>query len=170
MPTILVPIDLRNPRVSSLAGNAYWRVAPFTAYDSGHWEFLNGVDGKIYGAVTVPQDVTLTPNAKIVLIVCANNISGNVVLQVSTKPIAPLDVLDPPALTAESAQTIAMPNVARARQDVVFPPSGSLADTCAEACPLQLLIVEIYRNGMNAADNLPVPLELHAAYLQVDVM
>lgn len=163
--TVRVPIHLHTPRVSSGAGNVFWTVVGLTAYDLGHWQFLKA-DGKLYGQVAVPKNLSATPNAKIVLAFGANATSGAVRWQVSTKSVADGASMNPSSLTAETAQNITVPGTARLRKDVTFPASGNLAETIAAD---RILIVEIYRNGSNAGDTCSANAELYGAWLQCDV-
>lgn len=166
MATIRVPIDLRNPRVTSLAGNAFWTVEGLTAYDAGRWEFIKDEDGKVYGLVPVPKTLAGTPNGKIILVIAANATSGATRLQVSTKAIADAESLNPASLTAETAQNITVPGTAWLRKDVTFPTSGSLGETLAAD---DVLLVEVFHDGNDAGDTLTVATLLYAAFLQVDV-
>jgi hypothetical protein len=162
MATIRVPIDLRNPRVSTLAGNSFFTVVGLTDWDGGHWEFLKDVEGKIYGVVPVPKNLHGTPNAKIVLTLAANATSGVTRMQVGTFPPADAESLNPGALTDETAQDITVPGTARLRKDVSFTLTNApVAD--------DLLIVEIFHDGDHANDTLAVNTELWLAQLEVDV-
>jgi hypothetical protein len=164
--TVRLPIDLRNPRVSSLAGNAFFTVTGLTAVDLGFWNFVKDVDGKVYGVVVVPKNLNATPAAKIVLSIAANATTGVTRLQVSTKAVADAESLNPSALTAETAQDITVPGTARLRKDVTFPASGNLTETLAAD---DLLLVEIFHVGSHANDTLAQPTELYAAFLQCDL-
>jgi hypothetical protein len=164
--TVRVPVDLRNARVSSLAGNSFWTVRGLTAWDAGHWEFAQDVDGKAYGVVTLPKNLAGTPNAKLVLAVAANATTGVTRLQVSTKAIADTESLNPATLTAETAQDITVPGTARLRKDVTFPTSGSLGEAVAAD---DLLVVEFFHVGSHANDTLATQTELYSAWLQCDV-
>lgn len=166
MATIRVPIDLRNPIVSSLAGNSFFIVTGLTAWDAGHWEFAQDVDGKIYGIATVPKNVSATPNAKIVLAIAANATTGVTRLQVKTKAVADTESLNPAALTAETAQDITVPATARLRKDVTFPSTGNLTETVSAD---DILIVEVFHEGSHVNDTLAANTELYEAWLQVDI-
>lgn len=163
--TVRVPIDLRNPRVTTLAGNSFFTVEGLTAWDAGRWEFVKDVEGRIYGVVAVPKDVKATANAKIILAIGANATSGVTRLQVSTKAIADAESMNPSSLTAETAQDITVPGTARLRKDVTFPSSGSLGETVAAD---DLLLVEITHLGAHANDTLNAATEFYSAFLQID--
>lgn len=164
--TIRIPIDLRSPRLSSLAGNSFWTVVAMGAVDAGHWQFKQDVDGRIYGVVTVPKNVNATPNAKLKLAIAANATSGVTRLSASTKAVATAEALNPGSLTAETAQDITVPATARLRHDVTIPSAGSLAETVAAD---DLLLVELFHEGAHANDTLAVNTELHEAWLEIDV-
>ena len=163
---VRLPIDLRNPRVATLAGNSFFTVAGLTAGDFGYWQFVKDVEGRIYGVVAIPKNVAATPNAKVVLVTSANATTGVTRLQVSTKAIADGASLNPASLTAEPAQDITVPSTARLRKDVTFPSTGSLTGTVAAD---GLLLVEITHLGAHVNDTLAVNTELWVAYLQIEV-
>lgn len=164
--TVRIPINFRNPRFTSLAGKAWWAPVGLTALDLGRWEFLKDDDGKIYGTVLVPRNVAATPNAKIVVSIMANATTGVTRLQVSTKAVADAESLNPASLTAETAQDITVPATARLRKDVTFPSSGSLTEAVAAD---DILLVELYHNGLHANDTLAVNTEVPEAALQIDI-
>lgn len=164
--TVRVPIDLRAPRVSSLAGNAHWTVAALTAWDAGLWQFLKDVDGKAYGVVGVPKNLAVTPNGKIGVALAANATSGVTRWSVKTKAIADAESFNPASLTAETAQDVTVPATAYLRKDVTFPSAGSLGETLAAD---DLLVVEFFHEGAHANDTLAVNSLLLAAWLQCDI-
>jgi hypothetical protein len=166
MTTIRIPIDLRNPRVATLGGNAFFTVGALTAWDAARWEFVKDVEGRIYGVVPVPKNVAGTPAGKIILDIAASATSEVTRLTVATKAVADAESLNPAALTAETAQDITTPGTARLRKTVTFPAAGSLTEALAAD---DLLIVEITHNGNHANDTLTVNTELYAAFLQVDI-
>ena|SRR3990172_1908511 len=167
MATIRIPIDFRNPRVSSFAGNSFFTVTGLTVVDGGHWEFAKDVDGKIYGIVHIPTNVAATTNGKIILAVGANLASGITTLQISTKAIGNTESLNPSALTAESSQDITLPSPARTRTDVTFPAAGFLSEALASG---DLLWVEVAHLGSTSlTDTLTVNTELWQGLLEVSV-
>ena len=165
--SVRLPIDLRNPRVTTLAGNSFFTVTGLTAGDFGYWQFVKDVEGRLYGVVAIPKNVAGTPSAKVVLVTSANATTGVTRLQVSTKAIADGESLNPASLTAETAQDITVPSTARLRKDVTFPSTGSLTEMVAAD---ELLLVEIAHLGAHVNDSLSVNTELWAAFLQVDVL
>ena len=160
--TLRVPINLTTPRSTSLAGNSFWSVLGLTDWDAGHWEFVKDVEGKVYGQVTVPQNLAPTPNAKIVLVVGANATSGVTRLQVGAAPIADAESMNPGSLTDETAQDITVPGTAYLRKDVEF-------DMATDPAAEDVLIVEVFHDGDHANDTLAVNTILWGAYLEVDV-
>lgn len=164
--TVRLPITILTPQVSANQGNAYFTVAALTAWDAGHWELVNGASGNLYGIVHVPNNLNATPNAALYLTLAANVVSGAARLQVFEASVPAGGSLNPGALSAEAAQTVAVPGAARQRLDVRFPTAGNLAVTPAAN---DVLIVRIFRDGSNAADTLATPVELYEATLQVDL-
>ena len=159
--TVNIPIDFRNPRVSSLAGNSWFSVLALTNWDAGHWEFLKDVDGKIYGVVPVPKNVNATPNAKIILQMAWNATSGVSRLSVKSKNVANAATLDA-SFTAETSQDITVPGTAYFREDVTFTLTNAPAAD-------DLLLVEVFHEGAHANDSVAVNTLLFEAFLQVDI-
>lgn len=162
--TIRIPIDLRNPRVSSLGGNSFWNVLGLTNVDFGIWEFVKDVDGKIYGVVPVPTNLDGTPAPAIILIVGANATSGVTRLNVSTKSVAKDAESYNVSLTADTAQDITVPGTARLTKEVIFT-VGDLTNIVAD----DLLVVELFHEGSHGNDTLAVNTELVEAFLRVDI-
>jgi len=160
--TIRVPIDLRNPIASSLAGNSFFNVTGLTALDLAHWEFVKDVEGKIYGVVGVPTPLAATPNAKIILQLAANATTGVSTMQVSSKAVADAESFNPGSLDSETAEDVTMPSTAYDRKEV------SISLTNAPEAD-DILLVEIFHDGDAANDTLAVNTLLVAAYLEIDV-
>jgi len=161
MATIRVPVDLRNPRVSSLAGNSFFSVLALTNWDAGHWQFVKDVDGKIYGAVAVPKNLAGTPNASLRLVTAYNATTGVSRWSVKSKDPADGETLDA-SFTSETAQDITVPGTAYFRKDVSFTLTNAPAAD-------DLLLVEVFHEGAHANDTVAVNSLLFAAYLQCDV-
>lgn len=168
MPTTLdLSCELLTPRVSSLAGNAFWNVIGLTALDSGHLEFVKDVDGKAYYKIRVPKNLNATPNAKIGVILKANATSGVCRLKVSSKAVADdAESLNPASLTAETSQDITVPATAYLSKRIIFPTSGSLAETVAAD---DYLLIELFHEGAHANDTLAVNSLIEDVFLRCDV-
>lgn len=149
------PVTLVNPRSTSLAGNAFFTVLGLTDWDAGHWEFVKDVDGKIYGNVLVPTNVTA---ATLRLVIAANATSGVTRLNVGYAAIANNESLNPSALTDSTAQDITVPGTAYLRKDVTFSLTG-LAGA-------DLVVVELFHEGSHANDTLAVNTLLFGAWLE----
>lgn len=164
--TVRVPIDFHTPRFTSTPGNAFWRPLGLTALDFGHWEFVQDVDGRIYGQVTIPKNLNATPNGKIILALAANATAGVTRMQVSTRAFATAESLNPATLTAETAQDITVPATAYLRSDQTFPTAGSLGETLTGD---DVLLVEVYHVGLHANDTLATNTLLAGGWLECDV-
>lgn len=160
--TVPIMIDLRNPRLTSLAGNAFPGVLGLTDWDAGIWEFVKNVDGKVYGVVYIPNNVNATPNAKIILILGANATSGVTRMNIGTNPPADGESYNPSSLTDETAVDITVPGTARLLKHQSFTLTNAPAAK-------DLLIVEVFHNGAHVNDTLAVNTELLAAILEIDV-
>lgn len=151
------PIQLLNPRTTSLSGNSFFTVLGLTDWDAGHWEFLLDVEGKVYGIVRVPP--SYVSGGSIKLEIGANATTGVTRLVVATKAVADGESMNP-TLTDETAQDITVPGTAYLRKTVTF----SLTETLAAS---DLLIVEVFHDGDHANDTLAVNTLLFGAWLEV---
>ncbi|TAL13936.1 hypothetical protein EPN95_04585 [Patescibacteria group bacterium] len=160
MATIRIPIDLKNPRVTSLAGNSFFTVIGLTAWDAGHWEFVKDVDGKIYGAAIVDLQGGAFSSAQVRLIQAWNATTG--VSRMSMGYDSPADgaSLNPASLTAIAAQDITVPATARLRKDVVFTGLTGLAQD-------DLVIFEFFHEGAHLNDTVAVNTELFDAVMEI---
>lgn len=162
--TVRIPIDFRNPRVSTMAGNCFWTVLALTNVDLGIWQFVKDVQGKLYGVVTVPAGLAGTVAPAIVLSIGANTTSGVTSLNVATKAVAPTAESMNVALTSDTRQDITVPATARNNLAVTFT-VGDLANIVAN----DILVVEVFHDGTQAADTLAIDTELYEAWLRVDL-
>lgn len=137
-------IDLRNPRVTSLAGNSFFTVLGLTDWDFGHWEFVKDVDGKVYGVARLGATVTT-----INLLIAANATSGVTRLSVRHKTVTDADSLNPGSLTAITSQDITVPGTAYLAKKVTFTITETVAGKDA-------MIIEVFHEGAHANDTLAV--------------
>lgn len=163
MSTQTYPVDLRNPQVSSNAGNAAFNTVGLTAWDEGGYQFVKAVDGSVFGIVAIPQGLATPNNAKIILQCMANATLGNTCLQVLTHAVGASASFNPASLTAESLQIVAVPGTAYQRFDVTFTLSVTVAANDS-------LIVQVYHNGTNVSETLAQNLELVGCFLQIDLV
>ena len=163
MTTVRIPIDLRNPRLTSLAGNSFFTVFGFTNHDFGHWEFVKDVDGKIYGIVGIPPNVSGTPNAKCILVIAANATVGVWRNIVNYKTVAPGETVQL-TYTAGASQDITVPGTAYLTKEITHTlPTGSFIGG-------NLIFIEIFHEGAHANDTLAPNAFLVEAYLEIDVI
>jgi len=156
-----IPIRLRVPRSSTLAGNSAYSVTALTAHDFAVWEFVNNVEGRIYGYVTLPLSFATTPTPTIWLTLASGVASGNMRFRVSTKCVVDGQSFNPAAFTAESYQNIPSGGI-WIRKDAAYPIQEPLV-------PRGLLLVEITRDGANAVDTAEGVAYLIEAYLEIDL-
>ncbi len=163
--TRYIPIALDTPATSSTPGNSYWTVAPLTAWDAGHWEFVKDVNGRVYGMVRVPPSVAVVPNAAVVLSIASFAVTGVTRLQVSTAEVRDGDTTytyNQGLLTAETAQDVGIPAYGYMRKDVTFPlTTVPTADV--------ILLVAVDHLGAHANDTLAENTLVFNAYLKIDV-
>ena len=160
MDKIRIPIDVRTPRVTTLAGNSFFTVVGLTAWDAGHWQFVKDVDGKIYGTAIVDLQGGSFSSAQVRLIQAWNATTGVSRMSVGYDSPADAATLNPAALTAISAQDITVPATARLRKDVVFTGLTGLAQD-------DVIIFEMFHEGAHANDTVAVNTELFDAILEI---
>lgn len=166
MPTIPIALDLRNPRMATLGGNAWWTVHALSNIDLGYWEFLKDVDGKVYG-VSEPFPATLagTPAAKIVLITGYGTATTGVARwNVMTKCLAQDAESWDVTLTNDTAQDITVPGTARLGKKITFS-AGDLGNIAAG----DVVVLDILHEGSHANDTVAQNSELFQAFMLVDV-
>lgn len=156
----IIPVDLQNPRVSTLGGNSAWTVAALTDYDAGIWDFLKDVDGKVYGIVRVPEDYG--SGGTIILSMAWNATTGVSRLLIGTTPVADGESFNPAALTDETAQDITVPGTAYFRKDVSF----TLTPTLVAG---DILLVEVFHQGSHGNDTVAVDTLMWGAFFGYDV-
>lgn len=157
---VRIPINLTNPRASTLQGNTFFTVLGLTDWDAGAWGFVDVVDGKVYGWVGVPKNLEASPVAEIVLSIAGPLANDSVRLNVATAFVSEGDSFDPAALTDATAQTVAMPATAYLRKDATF----TLASQPAAG---DIMVVEIVRHGGAAGDTYPAIMYLVGAFLDI---
>lgn len=164
---IRIPIDLRMPRQTTLAGNSFQLFVPLTLIDMMIWGFAKDVLGALYGIVRVPKNAANPPNIRFVLDLSANATTGVTVMNVSTNGVSDGDSFNPGAWSGSADQYIIVPGTARQRESVVFPASGVWTDPYVAD---DLILVAITHVGTDALDTLAVTTELWGAYMECDVL
>ena len=160
-PRLRLPVRLRVPRSSTLAANATFNVTALTAHDIAVWEFVNNVEGRVYGYVLLPVTVAANPAAELRLLTASAAASGNTRWRVATKGVADGQSLNPAALTAEAYQNVPSGG-AWVMKEVTFALTEPLL-------PRGILLVEVTRDGGNALDTAEGIAYLIEAYLEVNL-
>lgn len=162
-----IPIDLRNPGITTNPGNSFWTVSAFTAPDFGHWEYIKDVDGDVFGLVAVPQNMAATPNAKIILWLSHTGAVSTEVtrMQVLADPVASTESI-PTSMTGVEVRDLTFAATTADKTDeFIFPATGSMtAPTAGDQ-----LFVQVLHNGIHENDTLSQNTRLIAAYLRIDV-
>ena len=165
--TTRIPIDFTNPGVSANAGNAWFAPeamsTPTPDFDAGVWHMLEDVESRLYGFVTVPNTIGGTPAAKIILQFAANSTAGSAVsrIQVSTRAVADNEDLNG-SMTAETEVSVTMPTTAYRIEEYS-------RDMTTDPAAKDLLMVEVFHDGDDAADTLAVPTLLVRGFLEIDL-
>lgn len=149
------------PRTQSLPGNSWPTQYQLSNSDRGAIAFKNGVDGKFYYKINVPSNIAVTPNLGIVVRAWTTVNAGNVVLNVAGGQYAAGASVDP-SLTASGAATVTVPGTAKQAFDTTF--TTSLPAPVAD----DTYIVELFRNGANAADTLAALLYVEFVMFRCD--
>ena len=148
---IRVPVDLRTPEQTGLAGNTFWTVQSGTASQFGFWAFLGNTSGGsgtgiratggiVYGFVQVPPNVDAGSVGKLIVAMAASATSAAPsVWRVATREIQTGATFDVTSFVNENSQTWTAPTTAWARQDLSFTMTSA---TTADA----ILAIKIERN------------------------
>lgn len=154
-----IGINLKNPRVTSLAGNAFVQSIVFTNVDLETVVFLQDVQGKFYGTAHIPSGYGTVTTAKVFFDILANATTGVTALQVSTAAIAEAESINT-SLTAITRQDITVPGTALLLKRVEFSISTvPVAD--------DLILIEFFHDGTQGADTLAVDTLLLNAYMEL---
>lgn len=153
---LILPVRLRVPRSSTLAGNAVFGVTQQTNWDMAAWDFADAAEGRIYGHVRLPRTLGGTPDPKLILIL-AGAAAGNVRVQAKTALVGPGDSLNATFPTTLGPTTVAV--------------AAGLAVTEHEWVPTvaaaRTLLVELTRFGADGADTMAGALYLLDAFVEV---
>lgn len=170
--TVNLPLEFRNPQVSTNAGSAYFTVAQLTSWDAGYFVFdkTGNLDVVWYGIGWVPSNMAATPNAKIKVYWTANSTVGsNIRTQISSavvKDAHSTNMWNPTSLTAETAATSTLSTTAWRQLAVT---SGNLTNQPAAS---DSVIVKIMRVGSDTTNDTlaaTTPLFMFGAFLQIDI-
>jgi len=154
MSTIIrVPVDLRSPEQTGLAGNSFWTVNSGTVSQMGFWAFLGNTSGGsgtgiratggiVYGFVQVPSNVDPNSVGKIVVCFGASATAANLsVWRVGTKEIQTGASFDVPSWQHENSQIWTAPTTSWARQDLSFTMTSATTSDAIIAVKLERSIV-----------------------------
>lgn len=143
MATIVrIPVDLRTPEQTGLAGNSFWTVNSGAASQMGFWAFIGNTSGGsgtgiratggiVYGYVQVPSNADPGSVPKLILALAASATAANLsVWRVGVKEVQTGMAFDNPSWQHENSQTWTATTTAWARQDLSFTlASATTADT-----------------------------------------
>lgn len=170
--TTRIPIDLRMPDITGNPGNVSFNHSALAAatpdFDLGHWEFVENVDGAVFGTVNIPNTIGATPAAKIVIFVCSNDTGGTVTtFRVDARPIADAEVIDQALDTTVTNQDLTLSATAYTLKEASFtlPTSGNDFPVVAK----DQLLVRIEHEGADGDDTLASPTILFSAFLEIDL-
>lgn len=136
------PVKLLNPRVTTLAGNAFFSVVGLTAWDWGHWEFVRDVEGRIYGIVRL-DGVVSAGNLRLSLAASAAGVTRMGLKAHWTKDGISVNPASLPTSYTSQDVTMAAGYVQR---DISFAING--------LATYSLLILEIIHEGTHVNDTL----------------
>lgn len=154
-----IPVPLNVPDAS---GNSTYNVAAFTSWQVGHWRYAKDVDGFVYGAATLPWNVT--PTALVVGFNIAANATAGVTRMVAyATPVADGEQLNFAAWeVGPIAQDVTVPATAYLQKKVELTMTGA---TWAAG---DTVVVSVGHNGAHANDTLAVETLLLNCWLRVE--
>lgn len=172
---IRIPVDLRSPEQTGIAGNSFWTVNSGAVSQMGFWAFLGNTSGGsgtglkatggiVYGYVQVPSNADPGSVPRLIVSLAASATSANLsVWRVGTKEIQTGAAYDVPSWVNENAQIWTAPATAWARQDLSFTLTSA---TTADA----MLGVKIERSiagSGSASDNMTALMGCFDVFLQI---
>jgi len=129
---IRIPVDLRSPEQTGLAGNSFWTVNSGAVSQMGYWAFLGNTSGGsgtgirvtggiVYGYVQVPSNVDPGSVGKLILCLAASATAGSVsAWRVGVSEIQTGITFDNPSWVHENTIPWTAPTTAYSRQDLSF--------------------------------------------------
>lgn len=171
--TTRIPIDLTTPDTTANPGNVFFTVDVLAAatpdFDFGNWQFLENVDGAVFGTVSIPSTIGATPAAKIIISVCSNDTAGTVTTwRVDARPIAEdAETIDQAMDTTVANQDLTLSTTAYTTKKATFtlPTSGNGFPVVAN----DILFVRLEHEGADGDDTLNSPTILVKAELEIDL-
>lgn len=148
---IRIPVDLRSPEQTGLAGNSFWTVNSGAVSQMGFWAFLGNTSGGsgtgiratggiVYGYVQVPSNVDAGSIPKLIVSLAASATAASIsVWRVGVKEVQTGMSFDNASWVHENCVSWTAPTTAYARQDLSFTLTSA---TTADA----ILAVKLERN------------------------
>ena len=135
-----IPVKIVSPRSRDLQGNSFFANAGFTNMDLGHWQFVQDVEGRIYGIARLSGSIS-SVNVRL-------SVTGDGgVARWAVNYLAAKDGISmQAALTALAAQDISVP-ASFVQKDALFAIAGLSTFTA--------LYLEIVHDGAHANDTCP---------------
>lgn len=158
---IRIPVDLRSPEQTGLAGNSFWTVNSGTVSQMGYWAFLGNTSGGsgtgiratggiVYGYVQVPSNADPNSVPSLIVSLGASATAASVAFfRVGTKEIQTGMSFDNPSWVHENGVAWTAPTTAYARQDLSFTLTSA---TTADA----ILAIKIERNIVGSGSGIDV--------------
>ena len=173
---IRIPVDLRSPEQTGLAGNSFWTVSSGVASQQGYWAFLGntsggsgtGIDvtgGIVYGLVQMPKNLEPDSTGIFVLAMGASATAGGLsAWRVSYSEIQTGVKFDltANAWNAINAKNWTAPTTGYARHDMTFDTTGTFT---AES--IVMVRLERDTDGTSATDNITATVGVFDAYVQI---
>lgn len=171
---IRVPVDLRSPEQTGLAGNSFWTVGSGVASQMGYWAFLGNTSGGsgtgiratgaiVYGFVQVPTNVDPGSVGTIIVSLGTSATAAGVgAFRVGTREILTGNTFDVTSFVNQNTVPWTAPATAWARLDLAFTISATTADA--------ILAVKIERSiagSGSGVDNLTGLVGCFDVFLQI---
>lgn len=160
--TIRIPAAITGMPQASFQGLAYWDILSLTTIEAGIFTFVKNTEGKLYGQVTVPKNLSGTTGSLVLLLKWAN-VTASVASRMSVKykAVASGESGNPATLDSVTAQDVACPTTAYQHTEASFSLTGLAAD--------DVVYFELFHEGAHANDTVDHNTLLVDCYLQCDV-
>ena len=146
---VRIPVDLRSPEQTGIAGNSFWTVNSGAVSQMGLWAFLGNTSGGsgtgiratggiVYGFVQVPSNADPGSVPKLIVCLAASATAASVSFwKVATKEIQTGASFDVPSWVTEDGQSWTAPTTAWARQDLSYTLSSATTSNAILAVKIE---------------------------------
>ena len=168
-----IPIDIRSPEQTGIAGNSFWTVRSGTVSQMGYWAFLGNTSGGsgtgvkatggiVYGLVNIPINIDLNTTPRVILSMGASATAASLsAWRVASFEIATGIVYDPASWQNVNAVNWTAPTTAWSKYDLSFTLNSATTGDMTLA-----IKIERDSDGTSATENCTAVIGVFDAFLE----